>query len=182
MPEHGSSASAEGRTADLGVVDSLVQLSFLVQSVLTRAGAAHDLSITQLRLLGIVRDRDAGMMELAAHLGLDKSSVTGLIDRAEKRSLVLRSRVPGDGRAVRVSITAAGLELVDIVVAAVHAGITRLTGTLTPRQRDQLSALASAVVAGTAPAATRAGAATRAAAPARSRAGTDGRPRPHRPR
>jgi DNA-binding MarR family transcriptional regulator len=134
------------RTADLGVVDSLVQLSFLIQSVLARVGAAHDLSITQLRLLGIVRDREVGMMELAQHLGLDKSSVTGLIDRAEKRSLVRRSRAPGDGRAMRVSITAEGLELAGIGAAAVQDGITALTGALTARQQAQLAALAGAVV------------------------------------
>jgi DNA-binding MarR family transcriptional regulator len=146
--DHQVSSRAEERSTDLGIVDSLVQLSFLVQSVLVRAGAAHELSISQVRLLGIVRDRDAGMMELAAHMGLDKSSVTGLIDRAEKRSLVERSRAPGDGRALRVSITAAGLELVDLVAAAVQDAIATLTDTLTPRQRAQLSVLAGAVVAG----------------------------------
>ena len=131
---------------DLGLVDSLVQLSFLIQSVLSRVGAAHDLSISQLRLLGIVRDREVGMMELAGYLGLDKSSVTGLIDRAEKRSLVQRSRAPGDGRALRVSITADGLELAEIGAAAVQQEIAGLTEALTPRQQAQLAALAGTVV------------------------------------
>jgi DNA-binding MarR family transcriptional regulator len=151
MSEDSSSTAPDEpdeRTTDLGVVDSLVQLSFLIQSVLTRAGGAHDLSISQLRLLGIVRDRDVGMMELADHLGLDKSSVTGLIDRAEKRSLVHRSRAPGDGRAMRVSITADGLKLAGIVAGAVQGEIAALTDTLTTRQQTQLSVLASAVVSG----------------------------------
>jgi DNA-binding MarR family transcriptional regulator len=146
MPEDSFSTPTDRPSTDLGLVDSLVQLSFLVQSVLTRAGAAHDLSISQLRLLGIVRDRDAGMMELAQHLGLDKSSITGLIDRAEKRSLVRRSRAPGDGRALRVSITAEGLELAGIVAASVQDGIAALAGTLTARQQALFSMLASAVV------------------------------------
>ena len=157
MSEHGSSTApdampgtiTEAMTGEPGLVDALVQLSFLIQSVLTRVGATLDLSITQMRLLGIVRDRDAGMMELAGHLGLDKSSVTGLIDRAEKRSLVRRSRAPGDGRAVRVSITADGRELANLGAAAVEAGIAALTGALTARQQDQLAALAGAVVAAT---------------------------------
>jgi DNA-binding MarR family transcriptional regulator len=77
---------------------------------------------------------------------LDKSSITGLIDRAERRSLVRRSRAPGDGRALRVSITAEGLELAGIVAASVQDGIAALAGTLTARQQAQFSMLASAVV------------------------------------
>jgi len=145
MPEENSTAD-DDPGSDLGLVDSLVQLSFLIQSVLTRVGAAHDLPLGQLRLLGIVRDREIGMMELAAHLGLDKSSVTGLIDRAEKRSLVKRSRVPGDGRAFRVSITAAGLELAEVGATAVRDEIATLTQGLSIHQRSQLSAMVSTVV------------------------------------
>ncbi|GHF33280.1 hypothetical protein FHX82_005262 [Amycolatopsis bartoniae] len=47
--------------------------------------AEHELSVVQLRLLGVLRDRRPGMLELGAHLGLDKSSMTGLVSRAEKR-------------------------------------------------------------------------------------------------
>jgi DNA-binding MarR family transcriptional regulator len=139
--------SGDRAADDLGVVDSLVQLSFLVHGVLTRAAAAHDLSISQLRLLGIVRDREPGMMELADHLGLDKSSVTGLIDRAERRSLVQRTRGAGDGRAVRVSITADGLELVAVAGIAIEQEIASLADVLTARQQAQLAGLASAIVA-----------------------------------
>jgi DNA-binding MarR family transcriptional regulator len=146
MPRDSAITEPAGPVDELNSVDALVQLSFLVQSVLTRVGAAHDLSISQLRLLGIVRDRDAGMMELAEHLGLDKSSVTGLIDRAEKRSLVQRSRIPGDGRALRVSMTAHGLALAETVTAAVQTAIAALTGVLTTDQQAQLSALAGAIV------------------------------------
>src|SRR3954462_10769404 len=80
----------EGRTQSQATVDVLVQLSFLVQGVLGRIAAEHDLSLTQVRLLGILRDRRPGMLELARHLGLDKSSMTGLVARAEKRGLVRR--------------------------------------------------------------------------------------------
>lgn len=54
---------------DLSMVDSLVQLSFLVQNILARIGTEHDLSIIQIRLLGILRDREPGMLQLAKHLG-----------------------------------------------------------------------------------------------------------------
>ena len=71
-------------------VNALAQLSFVVQSMLARTAAKHDLSLTQLRLLGMLRDRRPSMQELAQRLGLDKSSVTGLVDRAERRGLMKR--------------------------------------------------------------------------------------------
>src|ERR1700722_12237485 len=89
--------------ADLGIVDGLAQLSFLVWGILAKRAAHHDLSMIQTRLLGVLRDRQPGMNELATLLELDKSSVTGLVDRAEKRGLVTRTVSTTDRRAVRVS-------------------------------------------------------------------------------
>jgi DNA-binding MarR family transcriptional regulator len=47
---------------------------------------SRDLSIPATRLLGVLRDREPTMLELAQLLELDKSSVTGLVDRAERRA------------------------------------------------------------------------------------------------
>ena len=98
MADEARSAEAE----ELNLTDALVQSSFLVQGVLRRVAARHDLSVVQMRLLGILRDREPGTLALAAYLELDKSSVTGLVDRAEKRGLVERVADPDDGRAVRI--------------------------------------------------------------------------------
>ncbi|ERK69221.1 hypothetical protein N136_04459, partial [Leifsonia aquatica ATCC 14665] len=75
-------------TPDDALVDALVQTSFVVTGVLTRVAAERDLSLTQLRMLGVLRDRRPRMAQLAALLGLDKSTVSGLIERAERRGLV----------------------------------------------------------------------------------------------
>lgn len=42
------------------LVDGLVRSAFQVMGVLTRIGAEYDLSLTQLRVLGILRDRTPG--------------------------------------------------------------------------------------------------------------------------
>src|SRR5689334_12013476 len=93
------------------LIDALVRSTFQVTGVLTRIGAANDLSLTQLRVFGILRDRRPRVTELAAHLGLDKSTMSGLIDRAERRGLLAREKSPDDGRAVEVFLTPAGHEL-----------------------------------------------------------------------
>ncbi|HWG14258.1 MAG TPA: MarR family transcriptional regulator [Streptosporangiaceae bacterium] len=47
----------------------------------------------------------------AAFLGLERSSVSGLIDRAVRRGLVRRTANSDDGRSVQVSLTAEGQQL-----------------------------------------------------------------------
>jgi DNA-binding MarR family transcriptional regulator len=113
-------------TDTLTPVDATVQQSFAVQAVLTRIAAEYELSVTQLRLLGILRDRSPSMAALAAHLGLDRSSVTGLIDRAERRALVARGRSATDARVVTVSMTAEGRDLGLRIQRAVGGGITEV--------------------------------------------------------
>ena len=85
---------ARGR-ARKDLIDALVQASFATMAVLNKIGAEHDLSLTQLRVLAILRDRRLKMSELADYLGLDKSTMTGLVDRAEKRGLLGTVRQPG---------------------------------------------------------------------------------------
>lgn len=96
---------------DEGVLDALVQASFTVMALLNQVAAAHDLSLTQLRVLGILRGREPRLVELASYLGLERSSVSGLVDRAVRRGLVWREASAEDGRAVRLGLTAEGREL-----------------------------------------------------------------------
>jgi len=131
---------------DLGLTDALVQLSFAVQAALGAVAAAHDLSVVQLRLLGALRGREPGMLALARALGLEKSSVTGLVDRAERRGLVERVAAAHDGRAVHVRLTARGRRLAAKLTALVDRDVAALAAGLPPRDRDALSRLASRVV------------------------------------
>jgi MarR family transcriptional regulator, lower aerobic nicotinate degradation pathway regulator len=132
---------------ELGLVDSLAQLTFAVQGSLGRIAATYDLSIVQARLLGILRDRRPTITELAGFLQLDKTSVTKLVDRAVERGLVRRRPSRLDGRSVQVMITAAGRKMVDQATAAFGAEMAELLGVLSPAQRSRLSTSATLVVA-----------------------------------
>ena len=132
--------------AEPGEIDAVVELSFAVVSVLTDLAAEHDLSLTQLRLLGILRDREPTMLDLARHLKLEKSSVTGLIDRAVKRGLVERVAAAHDGRAFHVRLTAAGRDLAARVEQAAYASLSGLLDGLSAPDREQLSGLARILV------------------------------------
>ena len=129
-----------------GFVDGLVQLSFLVQSVLTKAAARHDLTLPQVRLLGILRDREPGMVQLARHLGLDKSSVTGLVDRAERRGLVQRDAAVDDGRGIRVSATALGRQVTERVSAEIGVQVVTLGTSLRAADKKLLTKLVGQIL------------------------------------
>ncbi len=131
---------------DLGIVDALAQLSFLVQGTLAKRAAAHDVSMVQTRLLGVLRDREPTMHELARLLELDKSSVTGLVDRAERRGLVSRKPSVDDRRAIRVTLTSSGRRMVDDVVDAFRSDIASASACLSSEEKRSLSTLATRVV------------------------------------
>ncbi|MEU6408108.1 MarR family transcriptional regulator [Microbispora sp. NPDC046933] len=133
-------------TATDDVMDALVRTTFEVAGVLTRIGGEHDLSLTQLRVLGILRDRRARVTELAAYLGLDKSTMSGLVDRAERRGLLTRGKNPDDGRVVDVYTTPAGLELAQRVEDEARRALTPMTGRLDAEQLDQLAKLLELVL------------------------------------
>jgi DNA-binding MarR family transcriptional regulator len=122
-------------------MDGLVQASFAVMAILSRVAARHDLSTTQVRVLGILRDHQPRMAELAQHLGLDKSSISGLIDRAETRGLVQRDASPDDGRAVRVSLTAEGRDLARTVEEQVRERVAGVAGVLSAVDQRRLGTL-----------------------------------------
>jgi MarR family transcriptional regulator, lower aerobic nicotinate degradation pathway regulator len=127
----------------IGATDGMAQLAFLVHGLLADRAAGQDLSVIQARLLGVLRDRRPTMNELARLLGLDKSSITGLVDRAERRGLVTRVASVRDRRSTQVVLTAAGRDLVSAAAAGFDADVTALLARLPAADRDHLADLVS---------------------------------------
>jgi DNA-binding MarR family transcriptional regulator len=124
-----------------GLVDALVQAAFVTMAVLNKVGADNDLSLTQLRVLAILADRRLRMTALADYLGLEKSTMTGLVDRAGKRGLLERAASPTDGRAVDVFLSPAGAELAGRLHAQVEQSLAPMTSELAPADQRRLQAL-----------------------------------------
>jgi DNA-binding MarR family transcriptional regulator len=129
------------------LLDALVRASFATMAVLNRVGAEHDLSLTQLRVLAILRDRRVKVSELADYLGLDKSTVSGLVDRAAKRGLLQRSPNALDGRAVDVHVTAQGAELAERGAAEIAQALAPMTNSLAPAEARRLTSLLDRMLA-----------------------------------
>lgn len=135
-------AAAPGN-AQLDPVDGLAQLSFLVTGMLERRAAEQELTLAATRLLGVLRDREPTMNELARLLDLDKSSVTGLVDRAERRGLVARAPSPADRRAVLVRLTDAGRGLMSGAAGLFAADVSAMLDRLPPRDQAALARIVS---------------------------------------
>ena len=123
---------------DRSLMDALIEASFTITGMLGRTAAANDLSLTQMRLLAILRDRRPRMAELAAHLGLDRSTVSGLIDRAVARGLLERIPSPDDRRSVLVSLTDEGRALAERLSDEMASPVAQLTDRMPPADRARL--------------------------------------------
>lgn len=144
-------ASGTAPGADGELIDGLAQSAFLTMGVLTKLAADNDLSLTQLRVLAILRDRQLQMGDLASYLGLEKSTLTGLVSRAEKRGLVQRQASSADRRAIEVRLSEEGLALAAQLAAELAAALAPIIGELDAVERDDLRRLLAKVTSPGAP-------------------------------
>jgi len=133
--------------SELDTVDALAQISLMVQATLERRASEHGISLIQSRLLGTLRDRKPTMNELALSLGLDRSSTSGLVDRAQRRGLVRRVPSQLDRRSVRVRLTDQGRMLVQGVTSAFADDVAAMLEPLPAEGRTALTAYLSEVLA-----------------------------------
>jgi DNA-binding MarR family transcriptional regulator len=138
--ERGSSRSMTA-SDEQELIDAIARLSFTTMAVLTKLAADHDLSLTQLRVLGILRDRRLKMSELADYLGLDRSTISGLVERTEKRGLLQRTPHPVDGRSVEVALSRAGREAAARGTAALSEALSPMTSALSRADTQRLTTL-----------------------------------------
>jgi DNA-binding MarR family transcriptional regulator len=143
----GPGCAADGPGADADVAAGLMQLTTLVQAVYARVSERHDLTPVQARLLCVLLDGSRGMAELAHCFGVEKAALTGLMDRAERRGLARRSPVPGDRRALQVTLTEAGHQAAAAFHAEIGAELSRLIAPLAPRDREHFRATITEIIA-----------------------------------
>src|SRR4051794_13221783 len=112
--EDTAGVTAEEMDAVLDACRSLVAVSASSLDVV-----ADDVDLVQLRILVVLATRrSTSLSDLAAITGLHMSTASRGCDRLVKERLITRLEDPGDRRTVRLSVTAAGQDIVDAVVQA----------------------------------------------------------------
>ena len=110
------------------------------------AALGFDLTPVQFAALATLRDRpDVDQATLAGLIAHDRATIGGVLDRLQGKGLVDRRTDPGDRRARRVRLTAAGSALLDRVLPHVQALQADILAGLGPDERAQFVALAARV-------------------------------------
>jgi DNA-binding MarR family transcriptional regulator len=127
MAEPGPSAGAAepGAVAvehevDEAAVDAVLTASRTLVAVATKSlgAAAEDTTIAQYRALVVLASRGPQrMVDLAGALGVTPSTAGRMSDRLLRKGYIRRHRGRADRRAVQVSITTAGRQVVDTATA-----------------------------------------------------------------
>jgi MarR family transcriptional regulator, organic hydroperoxide resistance regulator len=134
----------EGMALDFGamaVVSNVFRASTAVRRHLeNRVLAPHRLSWTSFVALwvlwvwGEMESRD-----VAAAVGVTRSTCTGVVTTLERRALVRRTRGTADARMVRVSLTAEGTRLIEQLFPEFNREEAALTAHLSDSQREALA-------------------------------------------
>ncbi|MGI9004762.1 MAG: MarR family winged helix-turn-helix transcriptional regulator [Streptosporangiaceae bacterium] len=124
--------------ADEATVDAVLTASRTLVAVATQSlgAAADDTTIAQYRALVVLASRGPQRMtDLAAALGVTPSTAGRMCDRLLRKGLIRRHRARADRRAVQISVTAAGREVVDQATTRRRELIAGILGRLPARQQ-----------------------------------------------
>lgn len=132
--------------ADVGFADALVRLSHMVQQVFGDVSRTLDLTPQQTQLLCRLVERPLSMTDLSKALNLEKSSLTGLVDRVEKRALVARLSDPHDRRSTLVTLTEDGSRLAVTAKSAISDRLDGLAGNIDRGDQTNITAVVAALL------------------------------------
>lgn len=76
--------------------------------------------------------------DLSQKLLVDKSNITGLVDRMEQMNLIRRNAVAGDRRSYHITLTDKGREIIDELDTKYEARVARIMAEFTPEENQQL--------------------------------------------
>ena len=112
-----------------------------------RLASEHHLTTPQLlclRLLAQEGTLTAGAV--ARELYLSQATITGVLDRLEKRGLIERRRDQTDRRRVSIHLSPAGVTAVEKAPLPLHERFASRLGGLAPQERDEIDRVLAKVV------------------------------------
>jgi DNA-binding MarR family transcriptional regulator len=120
-------------------IEALTDVALIVLRAHDRAASEYGVSPVLARMLRALGDGAPTLSELAETLALDKSSASGLTDRAQQRGLVRRVPSQRDRRCVRIRLTSAGRELADDIGVLHREALASLLEPLAGSERAALA-------------------------------------------
>ncbi|WP_067458283.1 MarR family winged helix-turn-helix transcriptional regulator [Actinomadura macra] len=128
--------------SDPELAEALLELCCVIEGIRGTTSREFGLTPQQAQLLTTVAPQELTHGELASRLHCDKTNITGLVDRLVRRGLVRRQPDPVDRRAVKVSLTDQGTELVTRFRESVSTALTGHLASWPAARHQQLVTLA----------------------------------------
>ncbi|HXZ99707.1 MAG TPA: MarR family transcriptional regulator [Candidatus Binatia bacterium] len=151
MPRESPHKALDPPHASERALTALVHLLASVEAVEFRRWGDLGLTISQLRVLHLLRERRFSCGQVADHLGITASTATALIERLVRRGLVERITRDGDRRVTDLRLSEPGRRLLEETyrrkTGVITASVLELSGDDRERLADLLDRLAAAVQA-----------------------------------
>jgi len=97
-------------------------------------------------LAAVARQPEIDQRTLARTIGFDTSTIGGVVDRLERRGLMQRNGAPEDRRVRRLTVSAAGLQLLGQVMPAMLRAQQRILAPLSEAEQAQFMRLLGRLV------------------------------------
>ncbi|MEV5753393.1 MarR family transcriptional regulator [Actinoallomurus sp. NPDC052308] len=120
------------------LVETLIGLFREIDGLFSTASRRLGLTPQQAQLLCFTRHLRPSFGELATLLHCDKTNVTGLVDRLQRRGLLTRQTDPHDRRVTRVHLTSEGEALTGRFQQAIDTTLSSRFSSWPTAQRDEL--------------------------------------------
>lgn len=133
---------AEDSRPDQAAVDAVLIASRSLIAVATKSlgAAAEETTIAQYRALVVLASRGPQrMVDLAGALGVAPSTAGRMCDRLVRKGLIRRHQARGDRRAVLVSVTAEGRQVVDQATARRRALIADILAGMPAAEQHEIA-------------------------------------------
>lgn len=135
----------KGSGAEIGALDAYIKLSRAAESVNRRVNDHlhhYDLTVSQFGVLeALYYLGPLPVGQLAGKILRSSANLTLVIDNLVKRGLAARERRADDRRAVHISLTAAGSDLIAEIMPAHVAGVVDAFAILSADEQAALAAL-----------------------------------------
>ncbi len=124
--------------------DILIKIRKIVRSVdieSKKIQKEYGVSIPQVLCLNFLHDSpsyQATQGEIRKFLNLNSSTVSGIINRLEKKGYLARLPKSGDKRVVNIALTSAGDSLLDRIPALLHEQLSEKLQKLDPRELEKV--------------------------------------------
>ncbi|MFY8001942.1 MAG: MarR family winged helix-turn-helix transcriptional regulator [Candidatus Kapaibacteriota bacterium] len=124
--------------------------SLMLKKISTKIFQPELASEAQFNILVLLKEANKPMTQndLSRKLLVDKSNITGLLDRLEKQGLLVRTSVEGDRRSYHIELTREGRRVVNKLDKRYTSAVESVMNELSPEEHEVLINLTKKVRSG----------------------------------